>query len=249
LQNRRVRGNAGLIVTRIAAQRGKPLAIGIGVDVYGTLVDPLEINAHLRPLVGDLAERVAELWRTKQLEYTFRRASMGKYENFDVCTRQALVFALESLRINLSANDLETLIEKYQHLHTYPDTAPGLRKLKDAGYAVVAFSNGVEVTLRDLLRNVGILSHLHGIVSVDDLNTFKPDPRVYFYLAQRLGCPVDSTWVVSSNSFDVIGAKSAGLKAAWIKRKSQIAFDPWGIHADMIAHDLIDFAERLGNWL
>jgi 2-haloacid dehalogenase len=229
--------------------KGKPVTIGIGIDVYGTLIDPLEMSVHLRPLVGDSAHQVAELWRTKQLEYTFRRASMGKYENFDVCSRQALVFALESLRIGLSASDQETLLEEYQHLHTYPDAVPGLRKLKDAGNDLMAFSNGVEVTLRDLLRHTGILPHLNGIVSVDDLKTFKPDPRVYFYLAQRLGRSIDNTWLVSSNPFDVIGAKAAGLKGAWIKRTSQSAFDPWGIHPDVIAQDLIDFAERLGNWL
>ena len=66
-------------------------------------------------------------------EYTFRRASMGKYENFDVCSRQALSSLSKSLRIGLSARDQETLIEGYQHLHTYPDAVPGLRKLKDAG--------------------------------------------------------------------------------------------------------------------
>ena len=225
------------------------MAIGIGIDVYGTLIDPLEMNVHLRPLVGDSADRVAELWRTKQLEYTFRRAAMGKYENFDICSRQALVFAFESLGIGLSARDQETLIEEYQHLHMYPDTVPGLQKLRDAGYEPVAFSNGVQATLRDLLRNAGILPYLHGIVSVDDLKTFKPDPRVYFYLAQRLSHRVDNTWLVSSNPFDVIGAKSAGLKAVWIKRKSQTAFDSWGINPDMIARDLIDFAERLASWL
>jgi 2-haloacid dehalogenase len=223
------------------------VAIGIGIDVYGTLIDPLEMNVHLRPLVGDSADRVAELWRSKQLEYTFRRASMGKYENFDVCSRQALVFVLESLRIGLSARDQETLIEKYQHLHRYPDTVPGLQKLRDAGYEPVAFSNGVEATLRDLLGHAGILPHLRGIVSVDDLRTFKPDPRVYFYLAQRLSRSVDDTWLVSGNPFDVIGAKSAGLKAAWIKRKPETPFDPWNIQPDLIARDLIDFAERLGD--
>jgi len=225
------------------------MAIGIGIDVYGTLIDPLEMNVQLRPLVGDSADRVAELWRSKQLEYTFRRASMGKYENLDVCSRQALAFALERLRIDLSAGDQETLIGEYQHLQAYPDAGPGLQKLKEAGYEQVAFSNGVEATLRDLLGHAGILPHLHGIVSVDDLKTFKPDPRVYFYLAQRLRLAVDCTWLVSSNPFDVIGAKSAGLKAAWIKRNSQIAFDPWGIDPDMIAPDLIDFADRLGGWL
>jgi 2-haloacid dehalogenase len=224
------------------------MTIGIGIDVYGTLVDPLEMNVYLRPLAGGAAEKLAELWRSKQLEYTFRRASMGKYENFDVCSRQALIFAFESFQIGLSAEDRERLIEQYQGLQPYPDVVSGLQKLKDAGYQAVAFSNGVEATLRNLLQRAEILPLLQGIVSVDDLKTFKPDPRVYFYLAQRLGCPINRTWLVSSNPFDVIGAKSAGLKAAWIKRKSESAFDPWNMHPDLITRDVKDFAEELGKW-
>ena len=221
------------------------MAIGIGIDVYGTLVDPLEMNAHLRPLVGAAAEKLAELWRTRQLEYTFRRAAMGKYENFDVCSRQALIFAFEHFQIDLSAADRERLLEQYQSLQPYPDVVPGLQKLKDAGYQAVAFSNGVEATLRELFRRAEILPHLQGIVSVDDLRTFKPAPQVYLYLARRLRCTNDNTWVASSNPFDIIGAKSAGLRAAWIKRKSEAAFDPWNIHPDLVVRDLKDFAEQL----
>ncbi len=223
------------------------MAIGIGMDVYGTLVDPLGMNVQLRPLIGDSAERVAELWRTKQLEYTFRRAAMGRYENFDVCTRQALLFVLASLGIKLTAGEQETLIDRYQHLRPYADTIPGLRQLRDAGCEPVVFSNGVELTLRGLLGNAGLLAYLHGIVSVDDLKTFKPDPRVYQYLAERLGCPVTNTWLVSSNSFDVIGAKAAGLKAAWIRRNAQIPLDSWEIHPDMIVRDLPECARRLAG--
>jgi 2-haloacid dehalogenase len=221
------------------------MAIGIGIDVYGTLVDPLEMNVHLMPLVGAAAEKLAELWRTKQLEYTFRRTAMGKYENFDVCSRQALIFAFESFQIDLSAEDQERLIDQYQNLQPYPDVVPGLQKLKDAGYRAVAFSNGVEATLRNLLQRAEILPHLQGIVSVDALKSFKPAPQVYLYLAQRLGCTNDDTWVASSNPFDVIGAKSVGLRAAWIKRKPESVLDPWNIHPDLVALDLKDFAEQL----
>jgi 2-haloacid dehalogenase len=219
--------------------------IGIGIDVYGTLVDPLEMSVYLRPLIGDLAERLAELWRGKQLEYTFRRASMGRYENFDMCSKHALSFTLEALGVELAAKAQQDLLEQYQRLTAYTDAVPALRRLAQAGYKAVAFSNGVETTLRRLLDYAGIAPHLHGIVSVDDLKTFKPDQRVYFYLAQRLQCALSDTWLVSSNPFDVIGAKWAGLKAAWIKRKADSAFDPWDIHPDLITRNLIEFAERL----
>jgi len=204
------------------------MAIGIGIDVYGTLVDPLEMNVHLMPLVGAAAEKLAELWRTKQLEYTFRRTAMRRYENFDVCSRQALIFAFESFQIDLSAEDQERLIDQYQNLQPYPDVVPGLQKLKDVGYRAVAFSNGVEATLRNLLQRAEILPHLQGIVSVEALKSFKPAPQVYLYLAQRLGCTNDDTWVASSNPFDVIGAKSAGLKGCVDKAKIRFCIRPLG---------------------
>jgi 2-haloacid dehalogenase len=221
------------------------VASGIGIDVYGTLIDPLRMSDHLRPLTGGAAEKIAERWRAKQLEYTFRRAAMGAYENFDVCTEQALRFVLASLKISLSEADQARLLEQYQCLSPYPDAAAGLRKLKQTGYGVAAFSNGVETTLRKLLDGAGLMGDLDLIVSVDDLKTFKPDPRVYRYVADRLGCAMGDTWLISSNAFDVVGAKSAGLRAAWIRRDAATIFDPWSIGPDLIATDLVDLARQI----
>jgi 2-haloacid dehalogenase len=218
----------------------------IGFDIYGTLVDPLEMNEHLRPLVGeDLADEFSELWREKQIEYTFRRALMRRYEDFGVCTRQALVHTANVLGVNLSEEEGEKLIEEYQNLRPFPDVIPGIEAMKSKGHTLVAFSNGVEATARTLLDRAGVLPHLEGVISVDDLKTFKPDPEVYHYLARRLGADPSETWLVSSNPFDVIGAKAAGLMAAWIKRKSDAQFDPWGIESDLVATDLEALAEKL----
>lgn len=183
-----------------------PLAIGF--DIYGTLVDPLEMNGHLRAMVGDLADRFSELWREKQVEYAFRRGLMGRYEDFGVCTRQALRYAIEMLNVDLSSEDQERLMAAYQRLEAFPDVAAGLEILRSQGHQLAAFSNGVEATVRSLLVNAGILPLLDLVVSVDDLKTFKPDPRVYAYLVERLDQPVGETWLVSSNPWDVIGAKS-----------------------------------------
>jgi 2-haloacid dehalogenase len=83
------------------------------------------------------------------------------------------------------------------------------------------------------------------MVSVDDLGTFKPDPRVYEYLSQRLETPIEETWLVSSNAWDVIGAKNAGLRAAWIQRSPQAIFDPWNVEPDLVATDLRELASKL----
>lgn len=219
----------------------------VGFDVYGTLVDPLEMNQHLRRFAGNSANRLAELWRVKQVEYSFRRGLMGKYENFGVCTKQALVFALRSLKITLSEKDQEQLIGEYQSLKAFPDVAPGMQALKSAGHKLVAFSNGMEATVRILLDRAGILPRLDGVVSVDDLKTFKPDPRVYSYLAQRVERAMHETWLVSSNPWDIIGAKSAGLKAAWVKRKVNAVFDSWGIEPDIVVRNLRELSEQFSK--
>ena len=218
----------------------------LAFDVYGTLVDPLAMGERLRPVVGDeLAEPMAKLWREKQLEYTFRRGLMRSYENFDVCTRQALDYAAQALGAELSEGDRKRLIEEYVSLSPFADVAAGLETMKEAGHALVAFSNGVEATLRALLERAGLLRALDGVVSVDDLATFKPDPEVYRYLCRRLGRSPSETWLISSNPFDIIGAKSAGLNAAWVRRNPGTPFDPWGIEPDLVVTDLGDLAKSL----
>ncbi len=136
-------------------------------------------------------------------------------------------------------------MEEYQNLRPFPDVVPGLETLKSGGHRLVAFSNGVEATARTLLDRAGVLPHLEEVISVDDLKTFKPDPQVYEYLARRLGAEPSETWLISSNPFDVIGAKSAGLKSAWVQRNPNIPFDPWGIEPDLVVPDLERLAERL----
>src|SRR5215210_694790 len=218
----------------------------IGFDIYGTLVDPLEMNEHLRPIVGeDLADGFSGLWREKQIEYTFRRALMRRYEDFGVCTRQALVHTANVLGVNLSEEEEEKLLEEYQNLRPFPDVIPGLEAMKAKGHTLVAFSNGVEATARTLLDRAGVLPHMEGVISVDDLKTFKPDPEVYHHLAHHLGAEPSETWLVSSNPFDVIGARAAGLMAAWVKRKPDAQFDPWGIEPDLVVPDLEALAEKL----
>src|SRR5215210_614128 len=136
------------------------MAASIGFDIYGTLVDPLKMNEHLRPIVGEeLADRMGELWREKQIEYTFRRALMRRYEDFGVCTRQALIHTANVLGASLSKDEQEKLIEEYQNLRPFPDVIPGIEALKSRGHTLVAFSNGVEATARTLLERAGILPH------------------------------------------------------------------------------------------
>lgn len=214
----------------------------LGFDVYGTLVDPLNISVYLQKLIGKKAKPFAEIWRQKQLEYTFRRGLMNQYKNFDICIQQAMQYAIEFLNVRFSSNEKDNLLGLYSNLKPYPDVTPSLKLLKQRNYALVAFSNGVESSLRILLSNAGLNDYFENIISVDVLQTFKPNPNVYKYLATKTETDLSSCWVISSNPFDVIGAKSAGLNTAWIQRDLNNIFDPWEYTPDFTAKDLIEFA-------
>ena len=216
------------------------------LDVYGTIIDPFGVRQHLERLIGDSAEAFATLWREKQLEYSFRRALMRSYEPFSTCTRQALIYCSKAFGVQISPQAERQLLEQYTRLPAYPDAKPAIEKLKLKVRKLVAFSNGEEKVVRELLANGGMSHSFDAIISVDEVRSFKPDPRVYQFLATRLEQDLSAIWLVSSNPFDVIGAKNAGLRAAWIKRRATAVFDPWeDIEPDLIARDLLDFAEQV----
>lgn len=221
----------------------------LGFDVYGTLVDPLALAEPLRALVGEQAIQFANVWRTKQLEYSFRRGLMRRYVDFDVCTRQALRYTQRTLCCELPESDQDRLLEAYLYLPMFPEVAASLVMLKAQGLRLVAFSNGVEASIRALLTNAGVLPLLEDVVSVDDLRTFKPDPEVYAYLARRGGRAPNETWLVSSNAWDVIGAKAAGLRAVWVKRQSDMVFDPWEVEPDIVVSSLDELPARFAKLL
>ncbi len=223
----------------------------IGFDIYGTLIDVQAIAASLLPLVGESAraQRFSELWREKQIEYSFRRALMRRYEPFPVCSQEALDYTAAALRVELSGGQKKQLLEDYQKLPAFPEVDDALLTLGAQKHRLAAFSNGPEKSLLPLLKHNGLLDRFDLHVSVDDKETFKPDPLTYAYLHERLGGELERTWVVSSNPFDVLGAKHAGLRAAWIKRSEDKIFDPWrGLEPDVVVPDLAAFADEMNRF-
>jgi 2-haloacid dehalogenase len=217
----------------------------IAFDVYGTLVDPLALADHVKELIGDRAALFAQLWRSKQLEYSFRRGLMRAYRPFSACTLEALFYTEKALGIVLSEKARTVLIERYKSLPAFADAAPGLAFLKRDGLFLAAFSNGEAEAVSSVLQNAQLLSLFDDIISVDEVRSFKPDPAVYAHAAARLGQQPSSVWLVSSNAFDVIGASAAGLRTAWIKREPEAVFDPWGVEPDLVASGLDQLAPLL----
>lgn len=219
----------------------------LAIDVYGTLIDPFSMETHLRAAFGEKAQEASELWRAKQLEYSFRRALMKKYVTFGACTAQALAYVAEHFGIVLSETAQKSLLQRYGQLPAYPEAAAALEELAARDLELIAFSNGTESAVRGVLEHAGLLSRFRKIVSVDAVRTFKPDPAVYEHLVTETQAPRESLWVISSNTFDAIGAKACGLCAAWVRRDPKRVFDPWEYQPDLIVHDLMELKDIAGQ--
>lgn len=199
----------------------------LALDIYGTLIDPLAIKKALFTHVGDGAGAFAETWRTKQLEYSFRRGLMGAYRNFTHVTRAALDFACETHSARIADDDKLILMNHYRALDAFPDVTPALDALQRKGAVLHAFSNGVADDITALLKHAGIDDRIASIISADEVQTFKPDPRFYAHFLERTGTAASTTWLVSSNPFDVIGAAACGWRTVWVKRNPNAVFDTW----------------------
>lgn len=224
-----------------------PRPEALAFDVYGTLVDPIGIRKDLERHLpaGDAAE-VAEVWRHKQLEISFRLTTMERYEDFAWCTRRGLDYALAAAGHELDPGVRDGLIARYDHLEPFPDAAPALTELRDRGHTLTVLSNGTPRMLAAILENSGLRPYFSEVISVDEVRVFKPSPRTYHHAADRLGRPPGELRLISSNPFDVIGARSAGLRAAWIDRTVGL-FEADGTPPDVVLGKLTGLPGALGG--
>ncbi|MEJ2309177.1 MAG: haloacid dehalogenase type II [Gammaproteobacteria bacterium] len=222
--------------------------VTLAFDVYGTLIDTNGVTRLLVSMIGDTAPDFSRLWRDKQLEYAFRRGLMRRYRDFGVCTRDALEFTNAFLKTELSGAQKQRLLDSYRSLPAFADVAPALQALEAAGYRLFAFSNGSAAAVGTLLESAGILARFVDIVSVDEIGTFKPDPDVYRHFLERSGVAGESAWLVSGNAFDIIGAVSAGMRAAWVRRKGDALFDPWDVEPTVTVNSLSGLQQAIRRY-
>ena len=214
----------------------------LAFDVYGTLVDTAGVTTELARHFGTRAPGFAALWRDKQLEYSFRRGLMRNYCTFSVCTRQALDYCCQALGQRLDESDKQALMAAYARLPAFPEVPEALERFAGSGHRLFAFSNGADADVRHVLQAAGIATRFEGVVSVDPIRSFKPDPAVYAHFLRTAAAPAAETWLISGNPFDIIGARSAGFRAAWVKRRSDTVFDPWELTPTLEAPDLAALA-------
>jgi len=223
------------------------MTISLAFDVYGTMIDTSGVVTALEKIIGDQAGDFSQVWREKQLEYSFRRGLMQNYRDFSVCTEQALDYACLSFGIKLTQDQKRSLMDGYKVLPPHPDVKEGLSKLKAAGFRMFAFSNGLADDVRSLLNHADIEGFFDGIVSTDEVKSYKPNPGVYAHFLRQSESTGSEAWLISSNPFDVIGAVSAGMRAAWVRRSPEAIFDPWGIEPTVTVGGITELYESLSH--
>jgi len=190
-------------------------------DAYGTLYDIQSVAAVTEEAFPGYGEIITQIWRVKQLEYTWLRSLMRSYRDFSVITRESLAYTLRVLGLEYDSSTFERIIEKYLHLDLYPDAAATLAALSGCKLAIL--SNGSTGMLGALVRNSGLDRVLDATISVDSKKIFKPAPEAYSLIESVLGVSPAEVLFISSNPWDACGAKAFGLNVAWIERVTPAA--------------------------
>jgi len=209
-------------------------------DAYGTLFN---VHSVIRNsgvgIHGDL-EGLSQLWRQKQLEYTWLRALMDRYEDFWYITQAALRSAVQQLSIEATDGDFENLMQAYLVPTAFPEVVSALEALK--GLPLAILSNGSPAMLDSAVRYNSLQSYFAEIISVDRVKTYKPSPRVYELGSKTLNLPAAEILFVSSNIWDAAGAKAFGYQVCWCNR-SGAAIDDWGFAPDFTVSRLDQIGE------
>ncbi|TDU28516.1 2-haloacid dehalogenase [Panacagrimonas perspica] len=191
-------------------------------DAYGTLLDFNSAAAQAADVLGDRAAPLSELWRAKQVQYTWLRSLMDAYVPFWQVTGEALDFALDTLGIR-TPGLRDRLMGLYRELAPFPDVVDTLTKLRGKGLRTAILTNGSQEMIDAGCRHAGIASLFDAILSVEDVGIYKPHPRVYQLAVDRLGVAAERIAFISSNGWDAAGAAQFGFQVVWCNRYAQRA--------------------------
>ena len=202
-------------------------------DAYGTLYDVQSVAEIIEDAFPGYGDIITQVWRIKQLEYSWLRTLMRRYQDFTVVTREALAYTLRSLGLQYDEATFAQIMDKYLHLDLYPDALSALEAMKDRKLAIL--SNGSPDMLNALVRNSGLERLLDATISVDAKKVFKPDPAAYTLIEQVLHVRPAEVLFISSNPWDACGAKAFGLNVAWIERVTPTAMALACVESETVA--------------
>jgi 2-haloacid dehalogenase len=201
-------------------------------DAYGTLYDVQSVADVTEDAFPGYGEIITQTWRIKQLEYSWLRSLMRRYQDFAQVTHDSLAYTLRSLGLEYDDDTFARIIDKYLHLDLYPDALAALSAMKDRKLAIL--SNGSPDMLGALARNSGLDRLLDATISVDAKKIFKPSPEAYALIEEVLHVPPAEVLFISSNPWDACGAKAFGLNVAWIERVSPEAMAQACAESDLV---------------
>lgn len=189
-------------------------------DAYGTLFDVNSAARHAQNTLHGNWQQLAEVWRTKQLQYTWLRSLTGRHVDFWQITVEALEFALDSLKLRDPQLRIQ-LMELYLQISAYPDVPDALVRLKNGGLKCAILSNGSPNMLAAAVKNAGINNLLDAVLSVEEVKVYKPHPTAYQLAVDRLGLKESEICFISSNGWDAYSAKAFGFHVIWCNRSGQ----------------------------
>lgn len=225
-----------------AAKTGSKAIRALAFDAYGTLFDVHSVVSALNEKFPGKGAEISNAWRLRQLQYTWLRALMGLYEDFWKVTEAALEAACESLQLSCDPVTRAALMEAYLHLEAFPEVKEALKSL--SAYRLAILSNGTPRMLQAAVESAGLRGMFAQVISVDEIKTYKPKPEVYQLAPQKLRVDKAGIGFVSSNFWDVVGAKSFGLRAFWVNRTGAPA-DELGLAPDAMLKALTELPSAL----
>ena len=216
-------------------------------DAYGTLFNVHSVVETCELLFPGKGGTLSQLWRSKQLEYSWLRSLMGRYVDFNQVTRESLQFACESLGLPFSDLAVTRLNDAYRRLALFDDTLPVLQQLQHSLPLVkrAILSNGATEMLNAVVTHNNIGKFFDAVISADEIGIFKPAPSVYQLCSDRLGVAPSEIAFVSSNGWDAAGAKAFGFTTFWINRPSG-PVEQLGVKPDQLLKSLAELLDQIG---
>ena len=225
--------------------RSKRPIKAIAFDAF-PIFDPRPVFGLAEQLFPGKGNDLSNEWRTRQFEYTWLRIATGRYADFWQVTQDALVFAANRLKVDLSPQQRDQLMNAYLGLKTWPDVAPALDALKRAGYRLAFLSNLTPRMLESCIASSGLKGMFEKVLSTDQAKTFKPDPRAYKLGIDALKLSRVEILFVPFAGWDAVGAKAFGYTTYWVNRLGLPA-EELGEVADGMGSGLSDLVRYLAG--
>jgi 2-haloacid dehalogenase len=226
----------------VPAVGGSGLAIkAIAFDGFTTF-DPRSVFALAEQLFPGRGAELSNVWRTRQFEYTWLRTVFGRYADFWKVTEDALVFAGKTLKLELSPEQRQRLMQAYLELKSYPDVLPALKSLREAGIRLAFLSNMTPHMLDSAIKSSGLEGIFEPSLSTDRVRVYKPDPRAYQMGIDAFTLKREEIVFAAFGGWDAAGAKLFGYPTFWVNRLN-LPIEELGVAPDAIGENLTDLVD------